>query len=59
MKIVEIEICNQCRYFDDSWGVRCFHPKVIKPHPEGCIPKKLKKVKYDIDIPDWCPLEEK
>jgi len=39
MKIVEIENCNQCRHFDGSWGVRCFHPKVTKPHPEGCIPK--------------------
>jgi hypothetical protein len=56
-KIVEIDKCNHCRYFDNSWGTRCFHSNVTKPHPEGCIPKPLKRADYMVDIPDWCPLE--
>jgi hypothetical protein len=55
-KICIIENCNQCRYFDESWGTRCFHPKVTKPHPEGVVPKKLKRTDYLIDFPEWCPL---
>lgn len=58
MKVLTIELCNHCRYCEDNmYGTRCFHPKVTKPHPEGVIPKTIKRKDFEIKIPEWCPLE--
>ena len=60
-KLLIIDKCNECYHFNNNeYGRRCFHPKVVKPHEEGCIPKKI-PIKnaieiYNIKIPNWCPL---
>ena len=57
-KIQVIDSCDECARFDRSmYGNRCFHPDVIKPHPEGCIPKKLQGG-FHVEFPKWCPLDD-
>lgn len=62
-KILIIERCNDCKHFNDNmYGTRCFHKKVVKPHEDGVIPKKIKWKNEDeyfnIPIPKWCPLDD-
>lgn len=59
LKLLTIELCNHCRYCDNNmYGTRCFHPKVIKPHPDGVVPKTIKRKGILAEIPKWCPLED-
>jgi len=59
-KILIIEICNHCRYFDDGMhGARCFYNKY------NCNEKRKYEVleefrkdgSFYVDIPSWCKLE--
>jgi hypothetical protein len=60
-KVLIIDRCNMCCYFDNNWGERCIHPKITKfdPDSKDCIPKYFEEP-YGLNlikIPDWCPLE--
>ena len=49
-KVLIIENCKQCMHFDGNWGIRCFHPKVIKPIKGELVDYVNKNCEYHCGI---------
>lgn len=61
MKILPIEHCNHCRYFENNMyhSICCWNPKVVRKCKEGKLPKKIQGyLETGIVIPKWCPLDD-